>query len=241
MNNSIQIIPFANLALAFIPVLVVVVIMYKWSLNIKSAFYAISRMLVQLMVIGYFLAYIFEADSVWVVLAVVTVMVFASSWIALRTTTIKRTLLYKKTLYSVVLGGGITFLLVTQAVLNLNPWYSPRYVIPLAGMIFASSMNSVSLAVERLTAEIERNVDYQQARNTALRTSLIPITNSLFAVGLVSLPGMMTGQILSGISPLVAARYQIMVMCMIFGSAGISSALFLKLVKPDFLLLGKTK
>ena len=241
MNNSIQIIPFANLALAFIPVLIVVVIMYKWSLNIKSAFYAISRMLVQLMVIGYFLAYIFEADSVWVVLAVVTVMVFASSWIALRTTKIKRTLLYKKTLYSVVLGGGITFLLVTQAVLNLNPWYSPRYVIPLAGMIFASSMNSVSLAVERLTAEIERNVDYQHARNTALRTSLIPITNSLFAVGLVSLPGMMTGQILSGISPLVAARYQIMVMCMIFGSAGISSALFLKLVKPDFLALGKTK
>ena len=239
MNNSIQIIPFTNLALAFIPVLVVVVIMYKWSLNIKSAFYAISRMLVQLMVIGYFLAHIFEANSAWVVLAVVTVMVFASSWIALRTTTIKRTLLYKKTLYSVVLGGGITFLLVTQAVLNLNPWYSPRYVIPLAGMIFASSMNSVSLAVERLTAEIERNVDYQQARNTALRTSLIPITNSLFAVGLVSLPGMMTGQILSGISPLVAVRYQIMVMCMIFGSAGISSALFLKLVKPDFLALGK--
>ncbi len=241
MNNSIQIIPFANLALAFIPVLAVVLIMYKWSLNIKSAFYAISRMLVQLMVIGYFLAHIFEADSAWVVLAVVTVMVFASSWIALRTTTIKRTLLYKKTLYSVVLGGGITFLLVTQAVLNLNPWYSPRYVIPLAGMIFASSMNSVSLAVERLTVEIERNVDYQQARNTALRTSLIPITNSLFAVGLVSLPGMMTGQILSGISPLVAVRYQIMVMCMIFGSAGISSALFLKLVKPDFLAPGKTK
>ncbi len=241
MNNSIQIIPFGNLALAFIPVLVVVVIMYKWSLNIKSAFYAISRMLVQLMVIGYFLAHIFEANSAWVVLAVVTVMVFASSWIALRTTTIKRPLLYKKTLYSVVLGGGITFLLVTQAVLNLNPWFSPRYVIPLAGMIFASSMNSVSLAVERLTAEIERNVDYQHARNTALRTSLIPITNSLFAVGLVSLPGMMTGQILSGISPLVAARYQIMVMCMIFGSAGISSALFLKLVKPDFLAPGKTK
>ncbi len=241
MNNSIQIIPFANLALAFIPVLAVVVIMYKWSLDVKSAFYAISRMLVQLMIIGYFLAYIFEADSVWVVLAVVTVMVFASSWIALRTTKIKRTLLYKKTLYSVVLGGGITFLLVTQAVLNLNPWYSARYVIPLAGMIFASSMNSVSLAVERLTAEIERNVDYQQARNTALRTSLIPITNSLFAVGLVSLPGMMTGHILSGISPLVAVRYQIMVMCMIFGSAGISSALFLKLVKPDFLAPGKTK
>jgi len=102
-------------------------------------------------------------------------------------------------------------------------------------------LNAIQLEVERLTVEIERNVDYQQARNTALRTSLIPITNSLFAVGLVSLPGMMTGQILSGISPLVAVRYQIMVMCMIFASAGISSALFLKLVKPDFLAPGKTK
>ncbi len=241
MNDSIPIIPLARLALAFIPVALVVVILYKWSLNIKNTFYAISRMLIQLMVIGYFLGYIFEANSAWVVLAVVTVMVFASSWIALRTSRIKPTVLYKKTLYSIILGGGITFLLITQTVLDLSPWYSPRYVIPLAGMIFASSMNSVSLAVERLTAEIERNVDYQQARNTALRTSLIPITNSLFAVGLVSLPGMMTGQILSGISPLVAARYQIMVMCMIFGSAGISSALFLKLVKPDFLALGKSK
>ena len=111
----------------------------------------------------------------------------------------------------------------------------PRYVIPLAGMIFANAMNSVSLAAERLEAEIERDVHYEQARSIAFRTSLIPITNSLFAVGLVSLPGMMTGQILSGISPLIAVRYQIMVMCMIYGAAGISSACFLILVKSQVL------
>jgi putative ABC transport system permease protein len=95
-------------------------------------------------------------------------------------------------------------------------------------------MNSVSLAVERLEAEIDRDVPYEQARIIALRTSLIPITNSLLAVGLVSLPGMMTGQILSGVSPFIAARYQIMVMCMVFGSAGISSAFFLALVRSNF-------
>ena len=71
-------------------------------------------------------------------------------------------------------------------------------------------------------------------RIEALKASLIPITNSLFAVGLVSLPGMMTGQILSGVSPFIAARYQIMVMCMIFASAGISAASFLALVRADF-------
>ena len=112
-------------------------------------------------------------------------------------------------------------------------------MIPLAGMIFANAMNSVSLAAERLTAEMERDVDYEQARNIAFRASLIPITNSLFAVGLVSLPGMMTGQILSGISPLIAVRYQIMVMCMVFASAGISSAFFLKLLDPRHMIESK--
>jgi putative ABC transport system permease protein len=158
-------------------------------------------------------------------------MIFASSWIALREVKIKNQMLYKTSLCSITIGGGATLLLITQRVIDLHPWYFSRYVIPLAGMIFASAMNSVSLAAERMEAEITREVHYEEARGIALKASLIPITNSLFAVGLVSLPGMMTGQILSGVSPLIAAKYQIMVMCMIFGSAGISSACFLTLVK----------
>lgn len=139
---------------------------------------------------------------------------------------------YRYALVSILIGGGITLLLVTQAVLKLSPWYLPRYMIPLAGMIFASSMNGVSLAAERLQAEMNRSVEYTKARGIAMRAALIPITNSLFAVGLVSLPGMMTGQILSGISPIIAIRYQIMVMCMIFSAVGLSSAIFLIYIKP---------
>ena len=242
MNDSIQIIPFAKLAIAFIPVLAVVGILYKWSLDYRNTLYAISRMIIQLLLIGYLLIYIFESDSAWIVMAVLAVMFFASSWIALRTIKTQRRMLYTKALCSIALGGGITLLLITQGVIDLHPWYLPRYLIPLAGMIFANALNSVSLAAERLGAEIERDVHYEQARSIALRAALIPITNSLFAVGLVSLPGMMTGQILSGISPLIAVRYQIMVMCMIFGSAGIASACFLILVKPhvhDFGIKGK--
>ena len=231
MNNSIQIIPFANLAVAFIPAFVVIGIFIKWSLGFGSALYAVSRMLAQLLLVGYCLAFIFDTDSVWIVTAVLSVMVLTASWIALRTTKAGRSVLYKYALCSILLGGGTTLLLVTQGVLNLKPWYMPRYLIPLAGMIFANAMNSVSLAAERFEAEIERDVPYAHARTIALRAALIPIINSLFAVGLVSLPGMMTGQILSGISPLIAVRYQIMVMCMIFGAAGISSACFLTLVK----------
>ena len=73
-------------------------------------------------------------------------------------------------------------------------------------------MTNISLALERLHAEIENGLDFVAARDIAFRASMIPVINSFFAVGLISLPGMMTGQILSGVSPLIAARYQIMVM-----------------------------
>jgi len=234
MNNSIQVIPLFNLAIAFIPVIAVIVIIWKWKLDYKNSLYAVSRMLIQLLLIGYFLAYLFDADSPWIVIAVLIIMLFSSSWIALRTINVPIKVLYLKALWSISLGGGMVLFLITLGVLNLQPWYLPSYMIPLAGMIFANSMNSVSLAGERLEAEISREIPYDQARIIALKASLIPITNSLFAVGLVSLPGMMTGQILSGVSPFIATRYQIMVMCMIFGSAGISSALFLWMVKSDF-------
>lgn len=111
--------------------------------------------------------------------------------------------------------------------LQLEPWYLPRYVVPLAGMVFANAMTSVSLAAERLYAELGHGLQWEQARLAAYQAAMIPVINALFAVGLVSLPGMMTGQILSGVSPLVAARYQIMVMCMIFAASGISTAIFL--------------
>tara|TARA_Y100001970_G_scaffold284187_1_gene401018 strand:- start:10310 stop:10798 length:489 start_codon:yes stop_codon:yes gene_type:complete len=159
-------------------------------------------------------------------------MVFISSWIALGTVSKDRLRLLKFAFIAIIAGGGLTLLLVTQFVLQLDPWYMPRYMIPIAGMIFASSMNGISLAAERLKAELERHINYEKARAIALKASLIPITNSLFAVGLVSLPGMMTGQILSGISPHIAVRYQIMVMCMIFSAVGLSTFLFLIMNKP---------
>jgi putative ABC transport system permease protein len=93
-------------------------------------------------------------------------------------------------------------------------------------------MTSVSLAAERHFSEIEKGVPYEEARRTALGAALIPITNSMLAVGLVALPGMMTGQILSGVDPLMAVRYQILVMCMIYAACGLAAAAFLRSVRP---------
>ena len=233
MNESITAIPFSSLLLVFIPVAVVIGLLHSWSLDWKNIIYAVIRMVVQLLLIGYFLVYIFESNDAAITVSVLSVMVFTASWISLRTIKQKRRKLFQFALTAILIGGGLTLFLVTQFVLKLNPWFMPRYMIPLAGMIFASSMNGVSLAAERLQAEMDRNVEYIQARSIALRAALIPITNSLFAVGLVSLPGMMTGQILSGISPLIAVRYQIMVMCMIFSAVGLSTVFFLIITKSQ--------
>jgi putative ABC transport system permease protein len=234
MNNSIDTIPIINLTIAFIPAILTIAILFKWSLNATNALYAISRMLIQLLLIGYFLTYIFDSDSAGVIILILTVMVMVSSWIALGTIPDLRLQLYKYALLAITVGGGVTLFMITQGVLLLDPWYSPQSMIPIAGMIFANAMNSVSLCAERLSAEVNRQVPYDEARKIALQSSLIPMTNALFAVGLVSLPGMMTGQILSGVSPLIAVRYQIMVMCMVFGASGIASAYFLVLVRPAF-------
>tara|TARA_R110001583_G_scaffold62575_1_gene183922 strand:+ start:1299 stop:2003 length:705 start_codon:yes stop_codon:yes gene_type:complete len=217
-----------QLSIALIPVLIVLIIMWHWGLRVGHALYALARMLLQLLLIGYALIFIFQAEASPVVLGVLAIMLLASSWIALNTVEPgQRTALFSASLLSIAIGGGLTLALISQGVLQLDPWYEPRYMIPLAGMIFANSMTSISLAADRLQAELKNGSTPEQARFTAYQTAMIPVINSLFAVGLVSLPGMMTGQILSGVSPFIAARYQIMVMCMIFGSAGISTALFL--------------
>lgn len=216
---------------SFIPVVVVIFILFKWSLDYKYSVYAMIRMLTQLLLIGYVLTFIFDSESSLLVVFILIVMVSVSSWISLRTVESKSKSLFLYAFISILIGGGITLLLVTQAVVEITPWYEPRFLIPLAGMTFANSLTGLSLAAERFEAEIQRDVSYIKARNIAFKASLIPVVNSLLAVGLVALPGMMTGQILSGISPLIAVRYQIMVMCMIFGSSGISTALFLMMIK----------
>ncbi len=234
MNSSIYEISLIDLSIAFVPVLPVIYCYYHWQLGAGKLGYGLFRMLAQLLVIGYFLTFIFESDSALVVVLILTVMLLASGWIALTEMGSRRMSLFGYAVTAILVGGGSTLVIITQGVVELDPWYQPRYLIPLAGMIFANAMNTVSLAAERLHAELDRDAAFEQARHQALRAGMIPVTNSLLAVGLVSLPGMMTGQILSGVSPLIAARYQIMVMCMIVASAGLSVSVFLLLLRPYY-------
>ena len=231
MNDSVLSIPLTNLLLSFIPVLVVIAILYNWSLTIRTKIYAVIRMLVQLLAIGYVLSYIFAIENPLLVVLVLCVMLTAAGLISLRTCRQKDSKTLFKLLLSISTGGISSLLFMTAIVLEIEPWYLPNYLIPLGGMAIANCMNTASLAAERFESEIENETAYIEARNKAFNAALIPTVNTLLAVGIVSLPGMMTGQILSGVDPLIAVRYQIIIMCMVFGSSGITAACYLALQK----------
>ena len=230
MSEALPTIPFSSLCLAFLPSLFLIVVMKRWRLSAGEALYANARMLGQLLLVGYALAYVFEAETPWVALAVFALMVAVAARIAMRPIPDRGARVYAIVLAAIASSGFGMLILVTQLVLDLPRWFEPRFTVPLAGMIFANTMNTVSLAAERFASERRHQESVLEARRVALEAALIPQINALLAVGLVSLPGMMTGQILSGIEPLVAVRYQIMVMCMVFGSGGLGAAAYLAMV-----------
>ncbi|QDU91480.1 hypothetical protein Pla175_49090 [Pirellulimonas nuda] len=233
-------ITLVRLSIALAPVALVIGIFWRWSIGPWFAVYSIARMLTQLLLVGYVLTFVFQAQQPWTVLAVLTVMVLAASSIALRTVADGSWARFWHAAGSIALGSLVGLAFATQGVLSVEPWFAPREVVALAGMAISNAMNAVSLAAERLAAETAAGKPYPQARSTAYRTSMIPGINALLAVGIVSFPGAMTGQILEGADPLAAARFQIMVMCMVFTSNGIAAACYLALSRDGRLPTNRT-
>ncbi|GAB4182701.1 MAG: iron export ABC transporter permease subunit FetB [Geothermobacteraceae bacterium] len=229
MTTSLPVISLSGLALSFVPALAVVGLLIAWQARPGYALWALARMLAQLVAVGYVLVAIFRSDNPLLIGLVLAVMLLAAAWIAIRHEVSDRRSAYGSALIAISVAGLPVLALITRIAIGIEPWFAPRFLVPLAGMTFAAAMNAVSLASERFRAEILRGEESLAARRAAFAASLIPVTNSLLAVGLVSLPGMMTGQILSGVSPLIAVRYQVVVMTMLFGVSGIASALYLQL------------
>lgn len=200
------------------------------------------RMVAQLLTVGYVLKIIFTIRSPLPVFLILLVMgLFAVQTVSARVKN-RMPRFYHVVGVSIFIGcGGATFFLCTL-VIGVSPWFDPQYLIPLAGMIIGNSMTGASLAAERLAAEMrERRDEIETALclgaspamaahevvRSAFRAALIPSINAMAAMGIVFLPGMMTGQILSGTAPVVAVKYQIAIMCVITGSVAITSLLIL--------------
>jgi putative ABC transport system permease protein len=196
------------------------------------------RAVVQLVAVGYVLAFLISARRWYLVLLTLLVMLVAATLTATERQRRGRAGLFVISGTAMLVGAGLTLAYVDAVVLRLRPWYDPQYLIPLFGMIIGNAMNGAALAAERLNSEMELRRDEVEAYlalgasparasaeavRRALVAAMLPTVNMLMVVGLVSLPGMMTGQVIAGSSPLTAVRYQIVVVFMLAGAVAVTS------------------
>lgn len=196
----------------------------------KTLVIASLRTVGQLLLIGYVLRWVFGLDSVPLLLALLLVMVAVASHAAAGRSGRGYRGIGGDAFVTLALSGLVTTFTVTAAVIGVEPWYRPQYVVPLLGMVLGSTLTGVSLCLDHLLetlaerrAEVEMELAHGASRweaalgplGAAIRRGMIPTLNAMMVVGIVALPGLMTGQILSGVDPLVAVRYQIVVMFLI--------------------------
>ena len=230
-----------DLALAALLVFINAAISLAFQLGLeRSLLWSAARMVVQLILVGLVLKTLFALVSpLWTGLAALAMVLFAGREIMARQT---RPLAgfwsYGLGTACMLLAAGLVTVFALTTPVQPDPWYNPRYALPLLGMILGNTMTGISLGLHSLTnglagerAAVEarlalgshRNEAFRPVVRSALRNALMPIINAMAATGLVSLPGMMTGQILAGAEPMDAVRYQILIMFLIAGGTGLGA------------------
>ncbi len=207
-------------------------------LNIaKQLVIAACRNVVQLLLIGYILKLIFNTNNLYLLATIATIMLLVAGYEinARQKYPLKRWVGFKIGTSALFLSSFAMALLTLTVIVAPTPWYSPQYSIPLLGMLLGNTMNGISLGMDKLNQSVYQQKQiieqrlmlghrYQDAikdiRIESVRTGMIPIVNSMAIAGLVSLPGMMTGQILSGTPPVEAVKYQILIFFLIASGTG---------------------
>jgi putative ABC transport system permease protein len=194
----------------------------EWDLAVATV-----RTVVQLLAVGYILELVFALNNPWAILAVVAAMLVIATIVARNRISKKVPHLIPIVGVSIFVGTALTLAYVNLLVLQPDPWYQPQYLIPLAGIIAGNAMTAAAISGERLVStlnasqvEIETHLSLgatplqatARYRNEAIKAGLIPTLNAMLVVGIVKLPGIITGQILSGVNPLDAAVYQMLIM-----------------------------
>ena len=250
MEQSVLHLSFVQILIAFGFILLVLFILRKRGIpQEKVVIINTLRMSLQLLIAGYILVFILKNPSLIMTLFIFLVM---ESFAIL--TIIKRSLptskeLKKSIAIAIFVGSSIPLFYFILAVVQVKPWYNPQYFIPLGGMIIGNSMSSVALAVKRLKEGFIDNKHMvegalmlgatpeqasKQIIDSAFENAIMPTLISMASMGIVVLPGMMSGQILSGTVPTTAIAYQIAIMLGILGSVSLSVILILKLGTKSF-------
>lgn len=208
----------------------------------RQVLVAAARMVVQLLLVGYALRLVFALGSPALVLLSVALMTLvAAREVAARP---ERRLRHRGNLAiglaAVTAATGLTAVLALTTAIRPHPWWSPQYAIPLAGIILGSVLNAASVSLDHVLGSVARDRVAIEARlalgtgfaeatrpllRDAIRRGVLPIINQMSAAGLITLPGIMTGQILAGLDPVEAVKYQILLMFLLAGSSVLAAFL----------------
>ena len=230
-----------KVAISFALVILVVLLSFVLKLGlIKTILWASLRTVLQLSVLGFVLAWVFSLDAAVSVLSYGTVMVVIAGYTAGRRPSVKVKRAVQMSIASIFAASWFVSAFALIFVVDVSPWYSPQYLIPFLGLILGNMLNGVSLGLDNFLSalrsgkdEIECYLSLGASRSEAakpflkkaIRTGLIPILNAMAIVGVVSIPGMMTGQLLAGADPISAVKYQIVVMFLIAGASALGTVL----------------
>jgi len=200
----------------------------------------------QLFLMGYVLTYILKTTNLFLTLGIFIVMVVSAMFIIKGRVKEKQIPYIIPTFLTMFISYLATTLFVSVLVIGITPWWEPRYFIPAGGMVIGNSMSALAISLERLFRDMRQQKElvemklslgatYREASADIFRNGvtagMIPSINAMMGVGLVFIPGMMSGQILSGTDPLIAIRYQIVVMLMLVGSTAVSSVIVMIIVR----------
>ena len=230
-----------DLAAAALLILINGAISVLFSLGIaRSLVLASIRMCVQLSAVGFVLRYIFAQSAFWLVLLIAIIMAMVAGYEVMSRQKFRFAGFWGYGIGATALfvAGFTTLLFALLIVVNPDPWYQPRYVLPILGMILGNILTAVALGLNTLLTTARRESLSIEARlalgytwseaskpivRDALLTAMMPIINAMAASGIVALPGMMTGQILAGIEPVEAVKYQIAIMFLIAGATAMGA------------------
>lgn len=202
------------------------------------------RMTVQLAILGLVLKQIFELSQAAPVLGLAAVMTIIAGVSAVRRIDYRYPSIYRNAIFSVWTSAWIVTMVTVLLIVRPAPLYSPQVVIPLLGMVLGNSLTGISLGLDRFLSELRNRRGEVETKLTlgatrwescrsvfagATRTAMIPILNTMSVAGIVSIPGMMTGQLLAGAPPLQAVQYQIMIMFVIAAAIALGVVLALAL------------
>ncbi len=194
---------------------------------------ATGRTILQLLVLGYVLEFIFALNNVWGVLAILAVILTVTAIVAKNRISPKIPQVLPLVWGAILISTAVTVIYTNFLIIQPERWYEPRYVIPLAGIVLGNAMNAAAIAGERLVStmnsqsvEIETHLSLgatpQQAvsqyRKEAIRAAFLPTLNQMTLVGMVAIPGITTGQLIAGIRPIDAISYEIVIIFMVAAS-----------------------